>query len=58
MDLIYLFTAIPTASPGTNVVPIFVAQLYVQGLGYNKISNICQINIKVKSLFARKKTNI
>lgn len=57
MDLIYLFSAISAAMPGANAASIS-AELYAQGLGCSKISNICQINIEVKSMFVREKFNI
>lgn len=43
--------------PGANAASIS-AELYAQGLGCSKISNICQTNIEVKSMFVREKFNI
>lgn len=57
MDLIYLFSAISTAMTGTNVASMS-ARLSAEGLGCSKTSNICHINVEVKSMFAREKFNI
>lgn len=58
MDLIYLQQSLLLCKQQIWPLTLYPALQPAQVLGCCKISNICQENIKVNSLFAREKFNI